>query len=139
MGVVLDTNVVSELAKSVPDDGVLAWARTLRSEELFLPAVCWAELRRGINLLPAGRRRERLERSLEELVDGIGGVLSFGRAEAEAYGELTAQPGRPRPTVDAMIAASCLTADMPLATRNTKDFLGCGIELIDPWVRTAGS
>lgn len=67
------------------------------------------------------------------MVDGMGGVLSFGRLEAELYGELMSEPGRPRPTLDAMIAAVCKVNDLPLATRNVRDFDGCGIDVVDPW------
>lgn len=133
MQVALDTNVISELAKPECDPRVLAWAATFDSRDLFLPAPCWAELRRGIELLPSGRRRDALATRVTALVDELGGVLPFGRAEADAYGALTTEPGRPRPTVDAMIAAVCRTHDLPLATRNVRDFEGCGIDLVDPW------
>lgn len=133
MRLALDTNVVSELAKPMCDEQVLAWIQTLTSTDLFLPAPCWAELCRGMQLLPAGRRRENIATALNDLVESLGGIVEFGRAEAEAYAELTSEPGRPRPTIDAMIAAICRTNDLALATRNTRDFDGCGILLIDPW------
>ncbi len=133
MRVALDTNVVSELAKPDCADRVLAWSRSLTSPEVFLPAPCWAELQRGVQLLPSGQRRERIAASLSALVKSLGGVLPFGRSEAEVYAELTSQPGRPRPTIDAMIAAICRTHELALATRNTRDFDGCGIHLVDPW------
>lgn len=129
----LDANVVSELAKPACDEQVLAWSRTLASTDLFLPAPCWAELCRGVQLLPAGRRRENIATALTDLVESLGGIMGFCRAEAEVYAELTSEPGRTRPTIDAMIAAICRTNDLALATRNTRDFDGCGIQLIDPW------
>ncbi len=133
MRVALDTNVISELAKPDCDPRVLAWATPFESHDLLLPAPCWAELRRGIELLPPGRRRDELASRITGLVDALGGIPSFGRAEAEIYGALTSEPGRPRPTVDVMIAAICATHDLPLATRNIRDFDGCGINLVDPW------
>lgn len=138
MRVALDTNVISELAKFGCDQRVVLWTRQFASAELLLPAPCWAEIRRGIELLPAGRRREGLSARLTAMVDGLGGVLPFGRAEAEVYGELMGEPGRPRPTVDAMIAAICKTNDLPLATRNVRDFDGCGIDVVDPWADPEG-
>lgn len=134
MCVALDTNVISELAKPECDPRVLEWSRHLTSSDLFLPAPCWAELRRGIELLPPGKRRNVLELRITILADTLSGVLPFGRAEADVYAELTSEPGRPRPTVDAMIAAICRTNGLVLATRNTRDFEGCGIDLVDPWV-----
>lgn len=133
MRLALDTNVVSELAKPDCNDRVLAWSQTLRSQDLHLPAPCWAELQRGVRLLPEGRRRDRIAASLDSLVGSLASIATFGRAEAEIYAELTSEPGRPRPTIDAMIAAICRTQSLTLATRNTPDFEGCGIDLIDPW------
>lgn len=91
----LDTNVVSELAKPECDERVLAWSRTPGSQDLFLPSPCWAELQRGVHLLSAGRRRDRIAASLESLIGSLGGMVAFGRAEAEIYAELTGQPGHP--------------------------------------------
>lgn len=134
MKIALDTNIVSELAKPHADANVLTWVRALRAEDLFLPAVCWAELQKGIRMLPVGGRRAGLERSIDDLVAALGGILPFGRAEAEVFAELASESGRPRPTVDMMIAATCRTAGFPLATRNVRDFRDCGVALIDPWV-----
>jgi len=133
MAVALDTNVVSELAKANCDDSVDRWIRQFRSSDIVLPAPCWAELCRRVNLLPSGRRRDVLSRNLRTLVRGMGGILPFDQAAAEHYAELNSEPGRPRPTFDALIAAVCLANSIPLATRNIADFEGCGIELIDPW------
>lgn len=133
MLVALDTNVVSEAMKSHCDQKVFTWLSRFGSEELFLPAPCWAELQRGVQLLPLGKRRDTLTQHLTSMVNTLGGILPFGKAEAEVYGELTSTPGHPRPTVDAMIAAICRINDLPLATRNTHDFEGCGITLINPW------
>lgn len=133
MRLALDTNVISELTKPASNERVRVWIRGLDSMDLFLPAPCWAELQRGLRLLPAGRRRAELDGALEALLTGLGGILPFGRREAEAYAELSTQPGRPRPTLDAMIAAVCRAHEMPLATRNVHDFEGCGVEIINPW------
>ncbi|MBK7820233.1 MAG: hypothetical protein IPJ61_03950 [Tessaracoccus sp.] len=81
MAVALDTNVISALAKPDCDERVLRWARQFSSDELLLPAPCWAELRRGVELLPAGRRRDALSARLTSMVDALGAVLPFGRAE----------------------------------------------------------
>ena len=136
MRTALDTNVISELAKADCNVGVRKWVQDLDSKNLYLPAPCWAELQRGIRLLPMGQRRSSLSDSLDALVGDLGGVLAFSRAEAEVYAELTSQPDRPRPTVDAMIAAICRTHELSLATRNAKDFDGCGIDVVNPFTKT---
>lgn len=133
MRIAIDTCVVSELAKQHCDQSVLAWVGTLQSDELVLPAPCWAELQRGLELLPTGRRKLVLGQTLNRLADGMGAILPFDRAAAEHYARLASERGRPRPTFDSMIAAVCLAHDLPLATRNVIDFDGCGIELINPW------
>lgn len=133
MRIALDTNVVSELTHPQCDANVLEWSTTHDSNDLYLPAPCWAELRRGVALLPRGRRRDSLSVRLVTMVEQLGGILPFGRDEAEIYADLTTEPGRPRPTVDAMIATICRTNDLPLATRNVSDFDGCGITVINPW------
>ncbi len=133
MRVALDTNVISELTKPHACPEVLRWVRDHDSRDLFLPAPCWAELTRGVRLLPEGRRRDALRRHLEALAEGLGGIVPFDRAAADVYGELSSEPGRPRPTMDAMIAAVCRVHQLPLATRNVADFEGCGLVVIDPW------
>ncbi|MDO5499697.1 MAG: type II toxin-antitoxin system VapC family toxin [Propionibacteriaceae bacterium] len=134
MRLALDTNVISELAKPECHPNVQAWIVDLDSLDLFLPAPCWAELKRGLFLLPHGRRRDALTTRLDALVGGLGGVLPFAKREAEVYAEVTSQAGRPRPTIDAMIAAICRANDLALATRNIRDFSDCGIRLVDPWI-----
>ena len=133
MKVALDTNVISELTKARTDPNVVKWISQYRSLELFLPAPCLGELHRGLLLMPSGRRRDTLTRHVDRLIAKLGGILVYGEDEAQEFARLTSQPGRPRPTTDAMIAAICVTHQLPLATRNTADFTGCGIDLIDPW------
>ena len=138
--ILLDTNVLSELARSAPDRAVLAWADAIPVERLCTTTITEAEVRFGIELLPSGRRRERLERALNAVFRDViaGRVLPFDRAAALAYGRLAAQRrriGRGIDVPDLQIAAIAVArgADA-IVTRNQGDFEGCGVPLIDPWI-----
>ena len=137
--IVLDTNVISEIARSTPFPSVLAWARRQNPEEVFTTAICEAELLFGIALMPAGRRRDALARALTITLTTIlsGRVLPFDRAAAQAYAELAARRRRAGHTVglaDLQIAAIALARGASaIATRNVAHFQDCGVPIIDPW------
>lgn len=137
--IVLDTNVVSEPMRPVPDERVLRWLAAQDATTLFLTAVTEAELRTGLALLSAGKRREGLTLALEAVLaeDFAGRVLPFeGGTTARAYAAIQAErreAGRPIAMADAMIAAIARSRGMRLATRNTGDFEGTGVEVVNPW------
>ncbi|TNC63111.1 type II toxin-antitoxin system VapC family toxin [Rubellimicrobium roseum] len=137
--IVLDTNVVSEPMRPVPDERVLRWLAAQDASTLFLTAVTEAELRTGLALLPTGKRREGLTLALEAVLaeDFAGRVLPFeGGAAARAYAAIQAErreAGRPIAMADAMIAAIARSRGMQVATRNTGDFEETGVELVNPW------
>jgi len=137
--IVLDTNVLSELARPDPDAAVLAWVAAQRRAELCTTAISEAELAYGLALLPKGRRRDALAQATARLLgEGLGGrVLPFDRAAAAAYGEFAAKrraAGRPVAAADAQIAATARTRGATLlATRDVGGFQGCGVRLVNPW------
>lgn len=137
--IVLDTNVLSELAKPDPNAAVLAWVTEQRRAELCTTAVSEAELTYGLALLPKGRRRDALTQAVARLLgEGLGGrVLAFDRVAATAYGEIAARrraAGRPIATADGQIAAIARARGATLvATRDTDGLQGCGVPLADPW------
>ena len=97
-----------------------------------------AELRHGVAILPAGKRRNALTTAIEGLLDEDfrDRVLPFDRAAARAYATIAAArraAGRPISQFDCQIAAIARAHEAPVATRNTSDYEGCGVELIDPW------
>jgi hypothetical protein len=136
--IVLDTNVISELMATEPDDGVLEWTAGKPPTSLFTTTVTEAEILFGIRLLPKGKRRDLIEAAAAALFDRLfgGRVLPFGRDAASAYARILAdrrRRGSPMSTLDAQIAGVARAMSAELATRNTADFGGCGIHLIDPW------
>jgi predicted nucleic acid-binding protein len=134
----LDTNVVSEWTKPRPNDGVVQWLAQVDEDEVFLSVVTFAELRHGIERLPAGARRRRLDEWLrhelplrfEARITGVDGAI------ADEWGRLVAHRearGRPMSAMDALIAATVQVHDLTLVTRNTADFQASVKSLLDPW------
>lgn len=136
--IILDTNVVSELTRPLPEPRVLAWLEVLARDQVFTTAVSRGEMLYGIRILPAGRRREQLLEQVEAIfsIDMVGQVLPYDEAAADACARIMAQRrtlGRPVQLADAMIAGIAHSRGATLATRNLRDFAGCGLTLIDPW------
>ena len=141
MTVLLDTNVVSELMRKVPDPTVAVWAAGHRLESLFFSAVGEAELRYGAALLPTGQRRATLVSDIEKMLGEAfeNRVLSFDSGAARAYADIAAKrrsTGRPIAPADCQIAAIARSRRMAVATRNVRDFEDAGIEVVDPWAAT---
>jgi predicted nucleic acid-binding protein len=136
--IVLDTNIISELTRQVPEPRVLSWLDSLPAGEVGTTAVTAAELLYGVALMPACRRKTELAAAVGGLLgnDFRARVLPFDERCASRYADIVCGRetlGRPIGVADAQIAAICRTADATLATRNTDDFSGTGIELINPW------
>ena len=134
--ILLDTNVVSELMKNPADPRVDHWF--LRNEDqTALTSITLGELSYGISRLPDGRRRNGLEAQLVEWrLRYADRTLPFGASAALRYGPMLAAiaaGGRSMSLPDAQIAAIALDEGAKLATRNFKDFSGCGLELLNPW------
>jgi predicted nucleic acid-binding protein len=137
--ILLDTNVISELVRLQPDASVAAYLDGLAPETVFTAAVCEAEIRYGIARMPIGRRRDDLIERIDIFfeVGFRGQVLHFDRSCAAFYGEIRharESAGEPITVEDAMIAATAQAYGVTeIVTRNIKDFVGCGVALIDPW------
>jgi toxin FitB len=136
--IVLDTNVISELGRQMPDSGVLAWLDSLDVSEVATTAVTAAELRYGVARLPDSHRRRELAVVIRSILaeDFHGRVLPFDDRASERYADIVVgreRIGRPIGIADAQIAAICRDSGAILATRNIADFEETGIELINPW------
>lgn len=136
--IVLDTNVISELARQVPDPGVLSWLDSLEVSEVATTAVTAAELRYGVARLPDGHRKRELTVMIRGIVteDFQGRVLPFDERASACYADIVTgreKLGRPIGVADAQIAAICRDLGAALATRNISDFEETGIKLINPW------
>ena len=138
MRLLLDTNVLSEVTRPVPDARVLEWLDGLDEDRSFISVVSIAEIRRGVALMDEGRKREALAewltRDLPQRFEQR--VLPVDEPVALAWGDLMGlakRRGRGLSSMDGLIAATAVARQLTLATRNTKDFEGFGVELFDPW------
>jgi toxin FitB len=136
--IVLDTNVISELARRVADVGVLTWLDSLEISDVATTGVTAAELRYGLARLPDGRRKRELTGVIRGILteDFHGRVLPFDEGSSAQYANIVADReriGRPIGVADAQIASICRDVGAVLATRNTADFEETGVELVNPW------
>jgi predicted nucleic acid-binding protein len=135
--ILLDTNVVSEGLRPHPDANVRRWLDAQRSDDLFLCMPVVAELRYGVELLPAGARRRHLELAIEKIENAFADrTLPFDRAAAHEYGKIVAcrdNLGRATGTMDALIAAIAKVHGAVVATRDRRGLDGVGIEIVDPF------
>lgn len=137
--IILDTNVVSELMRPAAAPAVLEWLSKQSPPELHSSAITLAEILYGIELLPAGKRKSDLLAGAERLFTVVlgGRILAFDEHAARQFFQVAAGrrgQGRPIAELDAQIAAVARSHDAVLATRNTSDFEGSGVRLINPWV-----
>jgi predicted nucleic acid-binding protein len=136
----LDTNVVSEWTRPRPDAGGVTWLAELDEDRAFISVITLAELRHGIERMPAGARKARLD---EWLVNQLplrfeGRVLVVDTEIAGAWGCMMAlgqSRGRPPGPMDAFMAATAQRHGLTLVTRNVPDFDALGIDIFNPWTR----
>jgi predicted nucleic acid-binding protein len=135
--ILLDTNVVSETMRPQPADNVRRWLDAQRTEDLFLCTPVLAELRYGLEGLPMGGRRTRIEQSIKRIEDAFADrILPVDRAAAHEYGRIVAQRdrmGRATGTMDGLIAAIAKVHQATIATRDVRGFDDVGLDLIDPF------
>jgi predicted nucleic acid-binding protein len=140
--IVLDTNVVSEVLRSEPNELVLTWLEAQPANSVFTTAITQGEILYGIRLLQDGKRRRNLWEAATAIFDEdlAGRVLGFDSEAAGHYAEIGAArraAGRPISQFDTTIAAIVRSHGAVLATRNGKDFERCGIEIVNPWAESA--
>lgn len=137
-GYLLDTAAVSEWAKPRPDPGVVRWLAEVDEDRTHLSVITLGELRQGVQLLPAGRRRSQLaawlEGSLPHRFEGR--VLPVGAEITDVWGRLSARlrrQGRTVGAVDLLIAATAQCHKLRVVTRNVADFEPTGVAVVSPW------
>lgn len=138
MSFLLDTCVLSELVKREPEARLVEWVQSQPEERLYLSVLTLGELQKGIARLGGSKRKERLQRwfdeDLRQRFEGrLVGVtehvaLLWGRLQGRAE-----RRGRSLPVLDGLIAATALSLDAAVVTRNVDDFESSGVEIVDPW------
>ncbi len=136
--IILDTNVVSEPLRPLPDPRVMVWLNAQTLSNLFLTSITIFELQFGKCLLPNGRRKLKLEQEIKIHTDQIylGRILAFDNDSALLCGQLFAnskQKGLNPKLADCQIASIALKHGFAVATRNAEDFRHEGLRVINPW------
>ena len=136
MSYLVDTNVFSELAKARPDAQVVAWIRDHESE-IYLSTISIGELRRGIESLPAGKRKTSLQSWFAGLCKRMQGhILSFNTSTAHVWGQRVAawnKKGLTVSSLDSQLAATAHRHGLTMVTRNVSDFQNTGVKLFNPF------
>jgi toxin FitB len=135
---ILDTNVLSALMGPLPDERVAGWLDAQPRASIWATSITVLEIRHGVQILPAGRRRDALMSSFEMLVRGIleGRIAPLDRLAAELASDLMAarqKKGRPGDLRDTMIAGIVLGCRATLATRNISHFEDLAVPVVNPW------
>ena len=136
--IILDTSVISEIFKPNPHIRVVAWLESV-TDDVAITAITLAELLAGVRRLPDGQRKAALMMAITEALEpyrATGAVLAFDESIADHHADILVtreRIGRPISMADAQIAAICRFQGALCATRNTKDFVHTGVDLVDPW------
>ena len=136
--IILDTNILSEIMRSEPSEKVMEWLRVQPVLSLYITTITQTEILYGIALLPGGERRTNLHKTAIAMFreDFNGRILPFDPAAAEKFAEIASNrqhAGQPISQFDAQIAAIARSRGAGVATRNDRNFLNCGIEVVNPW------
>ena len=135
-GVLLDTNVLSEVARTQPNAGVIEFLTSV--ENAYISVMSIHELTYGIERLEAGtKRRIALTRVIDSLLATYqANILDIGEAEAKAAANMRANresQGRTLHLIDSLIAATAIVNGLSIATRNVSDFQELGAIICNPW------
>jgi len=138
MNYLLDTCVLSEFTRRQPEPAVLHWVEAIPEEKLFISVITLGEVQRGIERLPDSQPKTSLLVWMNNrLVERFSGrILPLDAQTMLMWGSLTARleaARQPMPVMESLILATALQNNLIIATRNTKDFLPAGVQVINPW------
>ncbi len=134
MKYLVDANVLSEPTRADPDPVVVGWLRA-NERDIVVDPIILGEMRFGINLLPKGNRKRRLEQWFSEGIERIA-CLSWSAATGIRWARLLADlrsRGRSMPVKDSLIATTALEHGLVMVTRNVTDFAKAGVEILNPF------
>jgi len=136
--ILLDTNVVSAFMQREADPAVVAWLDSQPAESIWTTSITVFEVRMGLELLAAGRRRRALEDAFAKMIeeDFEGRVTPFDSAAAHAAGRIAAERRRSGRSVeirDVQIAGIALARRAAIATRNVRYFQELPLTIVNPW------
>lgn len=137
MKYLLDTCLISELVKPIPNEKVINWLNDIPSTALFLSAITIGEIRKGLTKLPSSKKKETLTVWLNTLLrDYKERIFPIDLIVAENWGIIQGKAekaGTPMSSIDSLIAATAHTHNLTLVTRNEDDFIPSQISILNPW------
>lgn len=137
MKYLLDTNIISETIRSRPDKNVHQWLKEISAKNLFISVLTLGEIRRGIEKLKDKKRKSHLILWLEQELPAWFGenVLPIDQEVAERWGYITSMATQfhQLTAIDTLLAATALTHNLIMVTRNVKDFDIPGLEVLNPF------
>ncbi|MCF7970368.1 MAG: type II toxin-antitoxin system VapC family toxin [Methylococcaceae bacterium] len=142
MKYLLDTCVISELIKPVPNEKVLAWLQSIEEVSLYLSVLTFGEIEKGIDKAVDITRKKRLqlwvEEDLKQRFDGR--IIPIDIHVATKWGETQGKVellGKAMPSIDGLIAVSGLVHNCVVVTRNVTDMQQSAVALFNPWLDEA--
>ena len=137
MNYLLDTCVISELVKAMPNENVINWINHTPNERLFLSVITIGEIRKGITKLPDSKKKHRLTNWLNTLLEDYqASIYPIDLAVAENWGSIQGKAennGTPVASVHSLIAAVAQTYNLIVVTRNENDFASTNVTILNPW------
>jgi toxin FitB len=138
MNYLLDTCLISELAKSKPDKKVVNWLLKKQETSFYVSVLTFGELHKGVEKLPESKKKEELKNWIEDelrnrfqsRIIGIDLRVSIIWGRIQSFAE---KSGKPMPAIDSLIAATGIAHDLTVVTRNVPDMEQSGVKLLNPW------
>ena len=138
MNYILDTCLISELAKSEPNKKVVDWVLSENETNFYVSVLTFGELHKGIEKLPESKKKEKLRiwvenelrNRFQNRIMGIDIRVSITWGKIQSIAE---KKGKPMPAIDSLIAATGIAYGMIVVTRNISDMEQSGVDLFNPW------
>ena len=142
MNYLLDTCVLSELIRENPEANVASWISGIPETSMYLSVLTIGEIHKGIEKLPESKKKDRLHKWVNSdlCIRFKNRILDLDLEVSTKWGQIQGkaeQVGKPMPLIDGLIAATALSHDLIVVTRNTEDMEQSGVTLINPWMTTS--
>lgn len=138
MNYLLDTCLISELAKSKPDEEVVDWVLSENETGFYVSVLTFGELHKGIEKLPESKKKDELRSWIEDELKNRfqNRIIDIDMRVSILWGKIQCiaeKKGKPMPAIDSLIAATALAHDLTVVTRNVSDMEQSGVRLLNPW------
>jgi toxin FitB len=140
MNYLLDTCLISELAKSEPNKTVVDWVLSKNEANFYVSVLTFGELHKGIEKLPESKKKEELRIWVENDLKNRfhNRIIGIDMRVSTTWGKIQSiaeKKGQPMPAIDALIAATGIVHDLIVVTRNVADMEQSNVKLFNPWLK----